>query len=214
MKDWSMRQSTWARRTLLSILGYEGLGGLTGGALLIAAPDGRYMSMPVDIMHGVFPDFLIPGIILTGMGLMTLFAFFAVLKRRRYDWIAASAALWGFTIWFIVEIVILEELHWLHAMWGLPVLLGLAVSVTLLPLRSISPRTLKLMLACGAVSSLVYALVNVIVAAQWPAYDVSSQTISELSAIGAPTRLLWVVLCLPYTLLVITFGIGVFVAGE
>ena len=59
-------QPRWQRITLLSILGYEGAGGLVGGALLVAAPDGRYMDMPVDIMHGAFRDFLIPGILLIG----------------------------------------------------------------------------------------------------------------------------------------------------
>jgi hypothetical protein len=171
----SKRQSTWTRRTLLSILGYEGLGGLVGGTLLIASPDGSLMDMPVDILHGRFPNFLVPGIILTAMGLITVFAFFAVMKRARYDWVASYTALWGYTIWFIVEIVILEELHWLHAMWGIPVLLGLGVSVPLLPLRSISLRGLKLLLACGALSSLFYALVNVIVGTQWPAYDAPSK---------------------------------------
>lgn len=213
MKDQRKRHSTWARITLLTILAYEGLGGLTGGALLIAAPDGRYMDMPVEILHGVFPDFLIPGIILLAMGMITSYAFFPVLRRSRYDWIAAYTALWGFTLWFIVEITIVG-LHWLHAMWGLPVLLGLLVALPLLPLKDISPRTIKKLLLCGGLSSIIYAAVNLIVAPQWAEYDVASQTISELSAIDAPTRLLWTVLCLPYTLLVIAFGYGVLLADE
>jgi hypothetical protein len=180
-----------------------------GGILLLAAPDGRYMDMPVQIMHGVFPDFVIPGLILLGMGLLTTISFFIVLRRSRYDWVAAYTALWGFTIWFIVEIAIVG-LHWLHAMWGLPVLIGLLAALPLLPSsRTFTTSTTKLLLTCGAASSLAYVAVNLIVAPQWAAYDVASQTISELSAIDAPTRLLWTVLCLPYTLLVIAFGFGV-----
>lgn len=33
-------------------------------------------------------------------------------------------ALGGLLIWFWVEIAILEQLHWLHAMWGLQVTAG------------------------------------------------------------------------------------------
>ena len=49
------------RMILLAVLGYEAVGCLLGGSLLVAAPDGRLMDMPVDIMHGVFLDFFIPG---------------------------------------------------------------------------------------------------------------------------------------------------------
>jgi hypothetical protein len=40
-------------------------------------------------------------------------------------------------------------------------------------------------------------------------YSSVSQTVSELSAIGAPTRLQWVLLAIPYSLLVAAFGWGV-----
>ncbi len=69
--------------------------------------------------------------------------------------------------------------------------------------------SLRILLICGIVSSLYYVVLNIIVAMQWDAYRVASQTVSELSAIGAPTRPLWVVLCLGYTLLLAGFGWGV-----
>lgn len=68
---------------------------------------------------------------------------------------------------------------------------------------------LRASLICGIVSSLWYVVLNIFVPMQWPAYHNASQTISELSAIGAPTRMLWVWLCVPYTLLVILFAWGV-----
>jgi hypothetical protein len=67
----------------------------------------------------------------------------------------------------------------------------------------------KVLLVCGIVSSLLYAAMNIFVARQWPAYSSTSQTISELSAIGAPTRPLWVLLAALYTVLVTAFGWGV-----
>jgi hypothetical protein len=68
---------------------------------------------------------------------------------------------------------------------------------------------LKLLLACGIVSSLLYAAMNVFVAMQWEEYSTRTQTVSELSAIGAPTRTLWVTLGVLYTLLMAAFGWGV-----
>lgn len=67
----------------------------------------------------------------------------------------------------------------------------------------------KVLLVCGVLSSLLYVAMNVFVPMQWEGYSYTSQTISELSAIGAPTRPLWVLLGTTYTLLVAAFGLGV-----
>lgn len=67
----------------------------------------------------------------------------------------------------------------------------------------------RLLLLCGILSSLLYVAMNVFVAMQWTEYSSASQTVSELSAVGAPTRPLWVLLALVYTLLVTAFGWGV-----
>ncbi len=64
-------------------------------------------------------------------------------------------------------------------------------------------------LICGVVASALYVAMNVFVAMQWPAYSSASQTVSELSAVDAPTRALWVSLGVPYTLLMAAFGWGV-----
>lgn len=201
-----VQKPNWARIILLSVLGYEGAGCLSGGGLLVTSPDGRYMNMPVDIMHGVFRDFLIPGIILFGLGILTTAAFFAVLRRKNYDWILASAALGGLAIWFWVEITILQAVHWLHIMWGLPVVIGLLV----LPSELYTPSTTrKSLLMCGIVTSLLYIGMNIFIPMQWPAYNSFSQTVSELSAVHAPTRSLWVPMGFLYAILFVGFGWGV-----
>ena len=46
----------------------------------------------------------------------------------------------------------------------------------------------KTLLVCGILSSMLYAAMTVVIAMQWEGYSSASQTISELSAIGAPTR--------------------------
>jgi uncharacterized protein DUF998 len=72
----------------------------------------------------------------------------------------------------------------------------------------------KALLVCGILSSLLYVAMNVFVAMQYQGYSSASQTVSELSAIGAPTRPLWVVLGIVYTLLVAAFGVGVWVSAR
>src|SRR5678815_2829850 len=72
----------------------------------------------------------------------------------------------------------------------------------------------KFLLICGVLSSLLYVVANVVTAMQYPGYNTSSQTVSELSAIDTPTRSLWVLLMAAYSLLVIAFAIGVWRAAS
>jgi len=72
----------------------------------------------------------------------------------------------------------------------------------------------QVLLICGILSSLLYVSMNVFVAMQWEGYNSASQTVSELSAIGAPTRSLWVLLGIAYTLLVTAFGGGVWASAR
>lgn len=72
----------------------------------------------------------------------------------------------------------------------------------------------KTLLFCGILSTVWYLVVNIIVPFQYPGYDIASQTVSELSAIDAPTRQLWIILLIPFSLFVIAFGIGVWLSGS
>ena len=128
-----LRESRLQRIILLTALLYEGFGGLSGGVLLALKPDGSYMKMPVEIMNGFFPDYFIPGIILILMGILNITAFSLVLKRNRLDWLFSGMAMGGFIIWFTVEIIVLGGLHWLHIMWGLPVIIGFITTIPLAP---------------------------------------------------------------------------------
>lgn len=206
-------QPNWQRIILLSIIGYEAVGCLLGGSLLIASPDGRFMEMPVALMQGVFRDFLIPGIILFGLGILNTLAFIKVLRRSSSDWFMAGLALGGLYIWFVVEIIILQELHWLHAMWGLPVLFGWIVTIPLIVLRNDTEMMRRALLSCGIFSSLWYVGINILVPMHYEGYSAVTMTVSELSAIGAPTRILWVLLAMPYLLLLMAFGWGIHISS-
>lgn len=67
----------------------------------------------------------------------------------------------------------------------------------------------RLLLAAGLLSSLLYAFMLAFVPQLWEGYSSSAQMASELSAIGAPTRSLWVSFGIVYALFVVAFGWGV-----
>lgn len=67
----------------------------------------------------------------------------------------------------------------------------------------------KLLLLCGILSSLVYAIADIVCSITYEGYHYTSQTISELSAIGAPTREIWNSFMMIYTLLMVLFAWGI-----
>jgi hypothetical protein len=69
----------------------------------------------------------------------------------------------------------------------------------------------KALLVCGIFSSLLYG--TMIGAIRFEGYSPISQTVSELSAIGAATRTLWMLLGAAYDLLVLAFGAGIWVSA-
>ena|SRR5918997_6340298 len=72
----------------------------------------------------------------------------------------------------------------------------------------------KILLLCGILASLLYVATDILAGMLWEGYSFSSQAISELSAIGAPTRPLVVTLGLIYDVLLIAFGLCVWaIAG-
>lgn len=64
-----------------------------------------------------------------------------------------------------------------------------------------------ILLVCGILSSLLYVAADIAAAMSWRSYSYTSQSISELLVIGSPTK--WIFALVPYTSLVIAFGIGV-----
>jgi hypothetical protein len=80
--------------------------------------------------------------------------------------------------------------------------------------ESQAPTTvLKFLLVCGILSSLFYVATDILAAMRWEGYSYTNQAVSELSAIGAPTRPMIVPLFSVYNALVIAFSIGVWGAA-
>jgi hypothetical protein len=67
----------------------------------------------------------------------------------------------------------------------------------------------KYLLISGVLSSLWYIAMNAFIPLLFDGYSYSNHTVSELSAIGAPTRTLWVLVGFVYTMLFAAFGFGV-----
>jgi hypothetical membrane protein len=66
--------------------------------------------------------------------------------------------------------------------------------------------TRQILLVCGILAAILYVAMALFVGLLWDGYSVTSQTPSELSAIGAPTRALWMVLGTVYAALMFGFG--------
>ena len=73
--------------------------------------------------------------------------------------------------------------------------------------RDVNEPWRKALLVCGILSSLLYGAMIVAIGSE--GYSRISQAPSELTAIGAPTRSLWMLLGALYTVLVTAFGWGV-----
>lgn len=73
--------------------------------------------------------------------------------------------------------------------------------------------TRKAMLACGILSSLLYVATDVLGGLRYEGYSFFSQAISELGAIGAPSKPFVDPLFNAYGLLVLAFGVGIIRVG-
>jgi hypothetical protein len=115
-----------------------GFGAFVSGGLLVAAPDGSVMHMPLSMLqYSPFSNFLIPGSILTLLlGLYPLVITYALwqqpawrwpdilnpFKLMHWSWAASLSAGVIVLIWILVEALMLRSvafLHILYFVWGL-----------------------------------------------------------------------------------------------
>jgi hypothetical protein len=71
----------------------------------------------------------------------------------------------------------------------------------------------KVLLICGILASLIYVGSDILAAMLWEGYSYTAQSVSELRAIGAPTRSLLLPILYIYSALEIAFGFGVWSAA-
>lgn len=75
--------------------------------------------------------------------------------------------------------------------------------------RERRPKVRKALLACGVAAFPLYVGMDAIAARRYRGYRYADQTISELSAIDAPTRSFWMPLGFVYSGLMLAFSVGV-----
>lgn len=124
-----------------------GIGALIGGGLLILAPDGSLLSMPLSLLkYSAFHSFLIPGMILfLALGCYPLFVALFLINEKPFrpaetvnlykhtHWAWIHSLYVGFTliIWLTIEMYIFQMIAIIHVIY---MFLALAIqAVTLLP---------------------------------------------------------------------------------
>jgi len=114
-----------------------GLGALAGGGVLMAAPDGSLMQMPLSMLkYSPFSNYLIPGAILfTLLGLYPVVVACSLwrrpawrwpealnpAKRRHWSWAASLAGGVILVMWITVQVSLLRSIAFLHILyfvWG------------------------------------------------------------------------------------------------
>jgi hypothetical membrane protein len=79
----------------------------------------------------------------------------------------------------------------------------------MVPKIVVSEKVVRALLVCGIIAALIYIATDLIAAMLYQGYSYADQTISELSAIGAPTRQIWIAMSFLFNPLLVAFGIGV-----
>jgi hypothetical protein len=93
----------------MALLTIQGLGGLAGGASLVAGPHGEVMHMPVSYLKGSpFPDYTIPGLALgLILGVWPLVTLFGMRRGAAWAWYSSFAIGCGLVIFETVEVLII-----------------------------------------------------------------------------------------------------------
>lgn len=83
--------------------------GLVGGLLLLIAPDGSSLGLDAAILPDWYPgDYLLPGLFLVLVfGLGSCFAAVAVLRRRRFGWLAVTGLGAVLVLWMITQVAMI-----------------------------------------------------------------------------------------------------------
>ena len=78
-----------------------------------------------------------------------------------------------------------------------------------------SPLIKKLLLICGILIPIIYIGTDIFAGLLYERYNFLDRAISELSAIGSPTKIIWVsIMSLLFNPLIIAFGVGVWIFAK
>lgn len=130
---------------LLFLFFFQGVSATPAGLMLASDPTGETMQMPVTWLEGtIFPDYLIPGLILTivlGLGAFFVLASLIFLpewgwaqrlnpvKGQHWAWSASAAFGAALMIWIVVQVLMIGLGAWLQ-----PFYFGVGLAILLLTL--------------------------------------------------------------------------------
>jgi len=120
------------RRLLTVLLGSVGLGGVVGGAALLADPEGAALGLTTaPLSGGPFEDYRVPGLVLLVVnGIGSLLG--ATALHRRYGPPLALALGSFLVLWMVVQLTIVGLTAWIQALF---VVVGLAEARLAIALR-------------------------------------------------------------------------------
>ena len=99
---------------------------------MISDPSGQTLSLPASVLENLpFNDFIIPGILLTIIGVINLIAVFYNMQRHtnRYNWAMAGGML--ISGWIIIQLILVQNFYWLHYAYLLAGILIMLIALQL-----------------------------------------------------------------------------------
>ncbi len=110
----------YKRTVSLALLLFNGLSALFGGSVLVAAPDGSILGLPLSLLARTpFSDFLIPGLILFGvLGMGSCIGWVLMYRRRPWSSRWAQVVGLGTVIWIVVQVIMVHGVDVLHVIYA------------------------------------------------------------------------------------------------
>ncbi|MFT3823992.1 MAG: hypothetical protein QM731_08725 [Chitinophagaceae bacterium] len=108
------------RTFLIVLIAFAGLTCMVCGLLMTAYPTGELLGLSTDLLQGTsLKNFLVPGFILTLVGVVNTSALLAHLQksRNRYNWSIASGSL--LCIWIVTQMVMIQVANLLQLLYFL-----------------------------------------------------------------------------------------------
>ena len=132
-----MKRTVFLVQGILHLL--IGVGALASGALMVAAPDGRLMQLPLDMLKGSpFQNFLIPGIILLLVhGVGNTAAAILCFRRARLAGFVGMFFGMALIIWLFVQVSMIGGGHWLQNLYFV---LGVLLLISGVALRELAGK--------------------------------------------------------------------------
>ena len=134
-------------RILLIIHLFVGVGALFGGAAAIADPH-QPLGVPAELLEGSpFGSYLIPGLILfVVIGLGHMLSALTAIKKSEWQGYISSVFSWALMIWIVVQVIIINQVVFLHVLYFFFGLAGAVMAMRILFERRQFPANIILAL--------------------------------------------------------------------